>query len=796
MKNTTLIFFAAAFIGLYAGLLPAQVLELSYSTYLGGTAHTSTLVYSIAVDSDNRAYVSGSTRSTIFPIENPYQSSLNGESEVFITKFSSSGSSLIYSTFLGGSEDDISYALSLGTDNRVYVAGYTKSSDFPTEAPYQATFNGGTDDAFVSLISSSGSELIYSTYLGGSEPDAVNIGGLYLDSDNRVYAVGYTISTDFPTVNPYQATHGGSYDGFICRFSSSGLSLTYSTYLGGELDESVTKFCLDQDNRMYVVGSTESSNFPTVAPYQSSSGGGIDTFVSRFSSTGSNLIYSTYLGGNLNDYGQGLSLGSDNQFYVSGQTASPDFPTEDPYQSSISGGTCDAFITRFASSGSSLIYSTYLGGDGGESADVIILDPENRLYVVGSTYSTNFPTKNPYHSFFAGGNYDPFVSYLSTSGSSLIYSTYLGGQGTDCGCDLDIDSENRVYLAGFTRSLDFPTVNPYQPENPGGLYGFVCKLAWITPILTPTPKPSPTPSVTTTPVQQTPTLVPPEPTPKKTPTPSATSTPSFTSTPSSTPTPTPTPTCGPTIDPQTGVIASGDYDGDGTDDIAIFRAGAGLWAVRGITRVYYGASSDLPVPGDYSGSDTAEISIYRGSSGLWAVRGLTRFYLGSGGIPVPGDYDGDGFCDAGVFTDSSGKWEIKDVTGVYFGRSLDWPIPGDFTGDGTTDIGIFRGTNGLWAVRGYTRAYYGQTPDWPIPGDYDGDGIDEIAIWRPCTGLWANRHKTRIYYGACIDWPRPADYDGTGTDDIGIFRETTSLWGMRGISRAYFGGVGDVPVTR
>lgn len=337
----------------------------------------------------------------------------------------------------------------------------------------------------------------------------------------------------------------------------------------------------------------------------------------------------------------------------------------------------------------------------------------------------------------------------------------------------------------------------YQ-KSQGALAFDDVRITGFTPTPTPEDYHTPTPEPTATPPPE----LTPTPASTSTPTPSVTLSPTPSSTPplppSSTPTPsvTPTPTCGPTIAPQREVIASGDYDGDGTDDIAIFRASSGLWAIRGISRAYFGVAGDLPVPGDYSGDDTAEIAIYRGSSGLWAIRGLTSVYMGSGGIPVPGDYDGDGFCDAGVFTDSSGLWQVRDVTSVFYGNSLDWPIPGDFNGDGTTDIGIYRETTGLWAIRGYTRVYYGQEDDWPVPGDYDGDGIEEIVIWRPCSGLWARREITRVYYGTCIDWPRPADYDGNGADDLGIFREQNSLWSIRGITLAYYGTIGDIPATR
>ena len=240
-----------------------------------------------------------------------------------------------------------------------------------------------------------------------------------------------------------------------------------------------------------------------------------------------------------------------------------------------------------------------------------------------------------------------------------------------------------------------------------------------------------------------------------------------------------------------------DYDGDGTSDIAVFRRTSGLWSVRGITRIYFGSSSDLPVPGDYSGDTTTDIGIFRGSSGLWAIRGLTRQYFGSStDQALPGDYNGDGSWDIGIFRETSGLWAIRGLTRIYFGSLNDEPVPGYYNGDGTEDIGIFRPGSGLWALRGISRIYFGGSSDTVVPGDYDGDGTWETAIFRDTSGLWAVRGVTRSYFGSSIDDPLPADYDGDGIDDIGIFRDTSGLWAIKGISRVYYGRSGDIPVTR
>jgi hypothetical protein len=288
----------------------------------------------------------------------------------------------------------------------------------------------------------------------------------------------------------------------------------------------------------------------------------------------------------------------------------------------------------------------------------------------------------------------------------------------------------------------------------------------------------------------------PFPSPSPTPSPTA----SLTATPSP---PTPAPTQQPTVSPSplaappTPPPAVGDFDGDGFSDPAIYRPSNGLWAVRSVTRVYYGSPEDLPVPADYSGNGTAEIAVYRESSGLWAIRGLTRVYFGKpGDLPVPADYSGDGTAGIAVFRETTGLWAVRSATRVYFGRSGDIPIPGHYDRGPGIQIGIFRPASGLWAILGMTRVYYGNRDDTPVPADYGGAGVWTPAIFHPTSGLWAARSVTRAYFGSASDQPVPGTYRGDGTDRIGIFRETSGLWAIRGTSRFYFGTSKDIPVTR
>ena len=357
-------------------------------------------------------------------------------------------------------------------------------------------------------------------------------------------------------------------------------------------------------------------------------------------------------------------------------------------------------MSALTSTGSTLAYSTYLGGSGGDFGLGFSLGIDGTGYVTGRTYSPDFPTKNPYQAGYGGGSNDVFVSALTSTGSALAYSTYLGGSDDDIGYGICAGTDGGAYITGYTASPNFPTKNSYQAGYGGGSYDiFVSRLSFAA-------APSPL------------------------------------------------------------IIDSGDYNGNGTSDIAIFRGTSGLWAIRGITRVYFGSSNDLPVPGDYDGDTTTDIGIFRSSSGLWAIHGVTRSYFGSpSDTAVPGNYNGDDKCDMGVFRSATGLWAIRGITRTYFGGSSDSPVPGYYNSDSSKDIGIFRSSSGLWAIKGISRIYFGSRGDQTVPGDYDGDGAWNYGVFRESSGLWAVRGVTRIYFGSVSDQPVPGSYKGEGRDD-------------------------------
>lgn len=667
-----------------------------------------------------------------------------------------------YSTYFGGSSWDGGIAISVDSNYCPYLAGDTYSLIFPTKNPYQPSYAGGDRDIFIAKFRSSGSDIIYSTYLGGMDSDCT--GGMISDIQECVYIFGNTSSGDFPTENPY-STQGNQY---VAKLSSSGSSIIYSTML---TVGSLSAIAVDSFGCAYLTGDT-SENFPTLNPYQGTFGGGIrDAFTMKLASSGSSLIYSTYLGGLSEDSAESIVIDSEQQAYICGTTTSQNYPTTNAYQSSYA-GLYDGFITVLASSGSLLIYSTYLGGrEGYDSCWHIIVDSTQNAYISGVTGSVDFPTYNAYRaSYDTGDPTDGYIACIKPTGSKLTYSSYfnivkpLGVSSaqeyyvyrSDCVYAISslgeslayygrwdytgypalqnacIDNLGYIYDTGsIAEGSTLYVKNAYQPVCGGGSTDAYLVKIYLFPTETET------------------------------------------------------------------VLESSDYDGDGTSDIAIFRGTEGLWSVRDLTRIYFGSSSDLPACGDYDGDGTSDITAFRPASALWAARNVTRVYFGSSSdFLIPGDYDGNGTCDIGVFRPSSGLWSIRNVTRVYLGAAIDIPVPGDFSGDGRTDMGVFRGSSGLWAIRDITRIYFGASSDHLVHGDYDGNGTWEAGIFRPSSSLWSIRNLTRAYFGGASDSPVHADFDGDKEDEMGIFRDSSGLWSVKDLTRFYFGAAGDIPVSR
>lgn len=438
---------------------------LAYSSYLGGAADDA--VFGVAVDGAGDIYVTGLTGSATFPTRGALQPTLNGPLDLFVAKFNAAGTTLEYCTYLGGSGAELGQAIAVDNAGNAYVTGATTSSDFPVVNALQPTFGGGrtAGDAFVIKLNPSGRGLVYATYLGGSDDEF----GLAIaaDQSGNAYVTGDTRSPNFPRVNPLQSTRGGFNDAFVTEINSLGSAFIYSTLLGGGGDDFGSGIAADSQGNAYITGTTASVDFPTLNPAQHSLAGPQDAFVAKLNPSASELIYSTYLGGNGNENGEEIAIrdrGGVVEAYIAGSTSSTDFPTVGAIQSTLK-GTGDAFLVYLSALGDQLYSSTYLGGTGSDAALSVAVDSFGIAYATGVTNSTDFPTVNAVGQ--RGGGTDVFVVKVSLS-DRLIYSTYLGGAGLDGGTGVAVDSSGIVYVAGATHSEDFPRVNPLQSSFGGG----------------------------------------------------------------------------------------------------------------------------------------------------------------------------------------------------------------------------------------------------------------------------------------------------------------------------------------
>jgi hypothetical protein len=437
-------------------------INLFYSTYIGGSS--TEYGRSIAVE-DGSIYITGETGSADFPMKNAYNSTFSGGSfDCFVTKLASDGQSLIYSTFMGGSSGDYGNAIAV-EDGCAYITGHTYSPDFPMVNAYNDTYTTGPT-CFVTKFSADGQSLVYSTFLGGGGMHDLGR-GIAVES-GYAYVTGSTKSSDFPTVDAYDADYNGGTDCFLTKFAIDGQSLIYSTYIG----HSDNDYGLDiavEDTHAYISGSTSSSGFPTQNAYDSSHNGQPDCFVVKFAADGQSLNYSSFLGGSDDDYGYAIAV-EDGYAYVTGHTYSGNFPRVNAYDLTL-GGTRDCFVTKFSKDGQSLNYSTYLGGSDNDYGEGIAVDA-GHAYVTGKTDSSDFPLVEAYDSNYNSDADDCFVTKFALDGKKLIYSTYLGGSYDDCGNDIAVENGYQ-YIAGETRSPNFPTVDAYEPSLHGSRDCFI-----------------------------------------------------------------------------------------------------------------------------------------------------------------------------------------------------------------------------------------------------------------------------------------------------------------------------------
>jgi hypothetical protein len=480
---------------------------LSYSTYLGGTDYN--YANGIAVDASGNTYITGYTSSVDFPITGGVQGTFAGGScdtevntapcfDAFVAKLNPTGTGLVYSTYLGGTGDDEGVRIAVDSSGQAYVAGFTDSNDFPTAGPLQGSNGGGACgttaypmpcyDAFVAKLTAAGSNLVYSTYLGGTGDDFAS--SIAADANGNAYVGGLTSASNFPvTYGTLQTSYGGGpFDGFVAKINPTGSSLVYATYLGGGQEDHVNGIALDSAGDAFLTGQTNSSNFPVKGGFQpkytaASCGSALsnspcfESFVSELNPAATALVYSSYLGGTAASYGSDIALDSSGAAYVTGWTTSKDFPvTQGAYDTSW-GGTNEIFVAKIAAGGGAISYATYLGDIYPDQANSIAVDASGDAWIAGFTYGGKFPVVSPLQAA-SGGLYDAIVSEFNPTGSNLLFSTYLGGTGDEAATGLAMDTSGNVDVAGETFSTDFPiTPSAMTAGYTGGSYD-----AWIAKI--------------------------------------------------------------------------------------------------------------------------------------------------------------------------------------------------------------------------------------------------------------------------------------------------------------------------
>lgn len=465
-------------VGAYDARLPLIIdPSLRYSSYLGSSGYDQG--NAIALDSSGNAYVTGSTTSTI-NIGSPIQPLNGGGTDAFVVKMNAAGNSLIYYTYIGGSGYDSGLGIAADSSGDAWVTGITTSTNFPTKGALQ-TSSAGSSDAFVARINSTGTLLLDSSYLGGSGSDEGL--GIALDSAANAYITGATSSTNFPTKNALQsASGGGTSDAFVTEVQANltSLSIVYSSYLGGSGYDAGNAIAVDSNANIYVAGTTSSTDFPVKNAIKATNAGSMDAFVAKINHGETSVAYATYLGGTSDDGASGIAVDSSGNAYVAGFTMSTNFPTLGAYQSTNK-GSIDAFAAKINAAGSALVYSTYVGGTSDDYALAIAVDSSGNAYIAGSTASTNFPTLSAVQtsSQASSGAENAFLTKLNSTGSALVYSTYLGGNGSDgdFAAGVVVDSNNFAYVTGFSSSTSFPLANAYQGTFGGGLAdAFILKI--------------------------------------------------------------------------------------------------------------------------------------------------------------------------------------------------------------------------------------------------------------------------------------------------------------------------------
>ncbi len=747
---------------------------------------------------------------------------------------------LVFGTFLGGELDETSYAIADGAHTGgPFVTGSTFSLTFPTTSGVYNSKLTGSDDVFVTKLSPEGSELVYSTFIGGGGNDGAR--GIAVDTSGSAYITGYTSFSETPYPTTVDApfpdhTGGDSRDAFVTKLNATGSALVYSTFLGGTGRDDARGIAV-RSGSAYIVGFTISPDFPTTpGAWDTSSSNSWEIFVSRINAQGSTLTYSTYIGGDGGEEGYGVAVDSAGNALIAGASNGFGYPVTAGAYQTTPGGNFDAVVTKLNATGSALLYSTFVGGNGRDLPQAIAIDSTGSAYITGQTNggSIAFPTtvgafdrtyNGGFDNFFTEG--DVFVSKLNPTGTGLVYSTFIGGNNADTASGIAVNANGNAFITGTTESFApaYPTTaRAFDITANPGFDVFFTKLtvsgsaliystliggnsgdvangialnsagdAFLTGITASN-------GTITFPITD------------------GAFQPASNSVVDSF-------ICKFAATSNVPIVrAPFDFDADGKTDIGIFRPAAGEWWYQRssdlqVPAFQFGAGTDKITPVDFSGDGKTDVAFWRPSSGEWFVlRSEDNSYFAvpfgtSGDVPTPADYDGDGKGDIAVFRPSNATWYISRSSGgttiQQFGASSDVPVTADYDGDGRSDIAIFRPGPAQWWIQRSSNEQvlafqFGSTTDRVLPGDYTGDGKADVAFWRPSTGFWTIlRSEDSSFYSAPFGGPSdmaaPGDYDGDGRYDLTVFRPSTATWYVQrttaGTAIVGFGAAGDIPVA-
>ncbi|MHA1907828.1 MAG: SBBP repeat-containing protein, partial [Candidatus Thorarchaeota archaeon] len=439
------------------------------STFLGGS--TSEYGMAVTLDSAGNAYVFGHTASPNFPTLNALNDTHGGGYDLFLSKFSPAGE-LLYSTFIGGDDNDFAYRVAVDNSGDIYLAGYTQSdTGFPLVNAQNSTYGGWNYDSYLIKVDSSGSSIVFSTFLGGDRDD--HIFGLALDTSGNVYVAGFTTSADFPTVNAYNDTKGAQSDGFLTKYDPTGQTMLYSTFLGGVSLDVIRDLAIDSDGYCYLTGQTGSSNFPTANAMNSTYNGGLDIFITKMKPGEPGLNYSTFYGGTGNEDTRSHAVDSSGNIYFTGISYAAGYPLKKEIQTYQ--GDKDIIITGINSTGTGVIFSTYLGSAGADEGHAIALNSAGQVYFAGFVSGSGVPMSNALDATYAG-DYDVVVGRLTPTHDGIGFATLLGGTGREEVRGLDVYNDGSIVVVGNTMSNTFPTDDAFNDTYSGTRDVFV---TWI-----------------------------------------------------------------------------------------------------------------------------------------------------------------------------------------------------------------------------------------------------------------------------------------------------------------------------